>query len=139
MTEAESGRVVVTVNPSGAHLNPYGTEHGGLVATLLDSCMGLAVQSTLEKGLGQTTVEFKVSLIGPITPETGLIKASVFGLSSVTRLRPLICWHSFKALAGQHVLMLKLTPPCHRVRRLRPEVILLVNSGQASSGQEADV
>ena len=75
VTEAVSGRVVVTVEPDDAHLNPYGTVHGGLVATLLDSCMGLAVQSTLEKGFGQTTVEFKVSLIRPITPETGLIKA----------------------------------------------------------------
>jgi uncharacterized protein (TIGR00369 family) len=75
VAEAESGRVVITVNPSDAHLNPYGTVHGGLVATLLDSCMGLAVQSTLEKGLGQTTVEFKVALIRPITPETGPIKA----------------------------------------------------------------
>jgi acyl-coenzyme A thioesterase PaaI-like protein len=39
--EAESGRVVVTIEPSGAHLNPAGTVHGGLSATLLDSCMGL--------------------------------------------------------------------------------------------------
>jgi uncharacterized protein (TIGR00369 family) len=73
--EAEKGRVVVTVEASEIHLNPYGTVHGGLTATLLDSCMGLAVQSTLDKGFGQTTVEFKVSLIRPITPETGLIKA----------------------------------------------------------------
>ncbi len=49
--------------------------HGGLAATLLDSCMGLAIQSTLGKGVGQTTVEFKISLVRPITPETGLIKA----------------------------------------------------------------
>jgi uncharacterized protein (TIGR00369 family) len=67
--EATKGRVVVTVEPSDAHLNPYGTVHGGLTATLLDSCMGLAVQSTLDKGLGQTTVEFKISLMRPITPE----------------------------------------------------------------------
>jgi uncharacterized protein (TIGR00369 family) len=73
--EAESGRVVVTIEPSGAHLNPAGTVHGGLSATLLDSCMGLAIQSTLEKGLGQTTLEFKISLVRPITPETGLIRA----------------------------------------------------------------
>src|ERR1700730_17031804 len=52
-----------------------GTVHGGLAATLLDSCMGLAVQSTLEKGVGQTTLEFKISLLRPITPETGEIKA----------------------------------------------------------------
>jgi uncharacterized protein (TIGR00369 family) len=75
VTEAVSGRVVVTAEPNGAHLNPAGTVHGGLAATLLDSCMGLAIQSTLEKGVGQTTLEFKISLVRSITPETGLIKA----------------------------------------------------------------
>lgn len=54
---------------------PAGTVHGGLAATLLDSCMGLAVHSTLDKGFGQTTVEFKVSLLRAITPETGLVRA----------------------------------------------------------------
>src|SRR5207253_11395494 len=54
--EVESGRVVVAVEPSGIHLNPAGTLHGGLTATLLDSCMGLAIQSTLEQGVGQTTL-----------------------------------------------------------------------------------
>ena len=44
VTEAVSGRVVVTAEPSGIHLNPAGTVHGGLAATLLDSCMGLAIQ-----------------------------------------------------------------------------------------------
>lgn len=75
VVEAESGRVVIAIEPSGAHLNPAGTVHGGLSATLLDSCMGLAIQSTLEKGVSQTTLEFKISLVRPITPETGLIKA----------------------------------------------------------------
>jgi uncharacterized protein (TIGR00369 family) len=75
LIEATKRRVVVTVEPGEAHLNPYGTVHGGLTATLLDSCMGLAVQSTLDKGFGQTTVEFKISLVRPITPETGRIKA----------------------------------------------------------------
>ena len=75
VAEAESGRVVVTAEPNGRHLNPAGTVHGGFAATLLDSCMGLAVQSTLEKGVGQTTLEFKISLLRPITPETGTIRA----------------------------------------------------------------
>ena len=75
VTEAVSGRVVVTAEPGAAHLNPAGTVHGGLAATLLDSCMGLAIWSTLEKGLGQTTLEFKISLIRPITPGMGVIKA----------------------------------------------------------------
>jgi uncharacterized protein (TIGR00369 family) len=75
VAEAASGRVVVAAEPTGAHLNPAGTVHGGLAATLLDSCMGLAIQSTLEKGFGQTTIEFKISLLRPITPETGAIRA----------------------------------------------------------------
>jgi uncharacterized protein (TIGR00369 family) len=86
VTEAENGRVVVTVEPTGAHLNPAGTVHGGLAATLLDSAMGLAVQTTLEKGVGQTTLEFKISLLRPITPETGLIKAEGVVLSRGRRV-----------------------------------------------------
>jgi uncharacterized protein (TIGR00369 family) len=75
ITEAASGRVVITVEPNDTHLNPAGGVHGGLSATLLDSCMGLAIQSTLEKGVGSTTLEFKISLVRPITPETGLVRA----------------------------------------------------------------
>ncbi len=86
VTEAASGRVVVTATPSDVHLNPAGTVHGGLAATLLDSCMGLAIQSTLEKGLGQTTLEFKISLVRPITPQTGLIKAEGVVLSRGRRV-----------------------------------------------------
>jgi uncharacterized protein (TIGR00369 family) len=75
VVEAELGRVVVVAEPKSSHLNPAGTVHGGLAATMLDSCMGLAIQSTLEKGVGSTTLEFKISFVRPITPETGLIKA----------------------------------------------------------------
>jgi len=75
VVEAESGRVVITVDPTDAHLNPWGTVHGGLTATILDSCMGLAIQSTLEKRVGSTTLEFKISLVRAITLETGQIKA----------------------------------------------------------------
>ncbi|MTV16484.1 MULTISPECIES: PaaI family thioesterase [Bradyrhizobium] len=75
VTEAERGRVVVTLLPTDAHLNPAGTVHGGLTATLLDSCMGLAVQSTLDAGTSQTTLEFKISLLRSITPDTGSIRA----------------------------------------------------------------
>jgi uncharacterized protein (TIGR00369 family) len=84
--EAEASRVVVTIVPTNDHLNPAGTVHGGLTATLLDSCMGLAVQSTLEKSEAQTTLEFKISLLRPITPETGPIKAEGIVLSRGRRI-----------------------------------------------------
>jgi uncharacterized protein (TIGR00369 family) len=86
VTEVESGRVVITAVPNDSHLNPAGTVHGGFSATLLDSCMGLAVQSTLEQGVGQTTLEFKISLVRPITPETGTIKAEGIVLSRGRRV-----------------------------------------------------
>ena len=86
VSEAAKGRVLVTAIPDATHLNPAGTVHGGLAATMLDSCMGLAIHSTLEKGFGSTTLEFKISLLRPITPETGLIKAEGVVLSCGRRV-----------------------------------------------------
>ena len=86
IVEASIGRVVVTADPSGDHLNPAGTVHGGLAATLLDTCMGLAVQTTMERGFGSTTLEFKISLLRPITPETGPIRAEGIVLTSGRRV-----------------------------------------------------
>ena len=86
VVEAEAGRVVVAIDPTIEHLNPAGTVHGGLTATLLDSCMGLAVQSTLEKDTSQTTLEFKISLLRPITPETGTIRAEGLVLNRGRRI-----------------------------------------------------
>src|SRR5262249_25590734 len=63
IVDAENGRVVVAACPSEEHLNPEGDVHGGLAATLLDTCMGLAVRSTLQKGVAATTLGSKVSLL----------------------------------------------------------------------------
>jgi uncharacterized protein (TIGR00369 family) len=37
--------------------------------------MGCAVHSTLPKGIGYTTLEFKVSLVRALTTDTGLVRA----------------------------------------------------------------
>lgn len=84
VVEAESGRVAITLDPTDAHLNPWGTVHGGLTATLLDSCMCLAIHSMLDKGIGSTTLEFKISLVRAITPDTGPLTNGA--------LRPLDPW-----------------------------------------------
>jgi uncharacterized protein (TIGR00369 family) len=75
IVDVSNGRAVVAPEPGGKHRNPFGTVHGGLAATLLDSCMGLAVLSMLDKRFAQTTLEFKISLVRAITPQTGLAKA----------------------------------------------------------------
>ena len=59
---AEPGVVVMHSIPGFRHYNPIGSVHGGYAAILLDSAMGLAVQSMLPAGTGYTTLEFKISL-----------------------------------------------------------------------------
>src|SRR5438876_5215863 len=54
IVEASKGRVVAAAEPHIGHRNPAGAVHGGFAATLLDSCMGLAVQTMLDKGFAQT-------------------------------------------------------------------------------------
>ena len=68
IVEVAKGRVVAAATPHAGHRNPAGTVHGGLAATLLDSAMGLAVQSMLDKGFAQTTLEFKISLCSTCHP-----------------------------------------------------------------------
>ena len=73
--DLERGRVVFTGVPDQRHYNPLGIVHGGYAATVLDSCMGCAVHSTLEKGSGYTTLEFKISFVRAMTDKTGPVAA----------------------------------------------------------------
>jgi hypothetical protein len=49
--------------------------HGAwlILGALLDCCMGLPCSRHCKKGIGQTTLELKVSLVRPITAETEMI------------------------------------------------------------------
>ena len=73
ITEVSEGRVVFAAEPSEYHYNPLGTVHGGVMATLLDSALGCAVQSMLPAGTSYTTLELKVNYLRPITEKTGTI------------------------------------------------------------------
>ncbi|WP_437672254.1 PaaI family thioesterase [Sorangium sp. So ce131] len=62
----ESGRVVVAGTPGEQHQNPIGTVHGGYLSTMLDSAVGCAVHTSLEAGVGYSTVSLQVSFVrGP--------------------------------------------------------------------------
>jgi uncharacterized protein (TIGR00369 family) len=74
-TEIEPGRVVVTGYPARRHYNPIGTVHGGWIATLLDSCMGCAVHTTLKAGEAYTSLEIKVNYVKPVMDRTGPVRA----------------------------------------------------------------
>src|SRR6516164_6328392 len=71
---AEPGSVVIHSLPGRRHYNPIGSVHGGYAAILLDSAMGLAVQSTLPAGSGYTTLEFKISFVRGMSETSGVIR-----------------------------------------------------------------
>ena len=65
--EVEPGRAVFEGWPGEEHYNPIGVVHGGYAATLLDSALGCAVHTTLEAGVGYTTLSLEVKMVRPIT------------------------------------------------------------------------
>jgi len=75
LVEVEPGHAVFEVVPGERHYNPIGVVHGGLAMTLLDSCMGCAVQTHMPVGSGYTTLEAKTNLVRAITVETGKLRA----------------------------------------------------------------
>jgi uncharacterized protein (TIGR00369 family) len=71
----EPGIALFQGRPRLAHYNPLGSVHGGWFATLLDSAMGCAVQSTLPAGKGYTTMEFKVNIVRALTEAIAVVRA----------------------------------------------------------------
>lgn len=74
--EVEAGRVIFAGEPGEEHYNPIGSVHGGYAATLLDSALGCAVQSTLPAGSGYATVSLELKYLRPMTHETGRVLAT---------------------------------------------------------------
>lgn len=69
--DVEPGRVVFASRPLRRHYNPLGSVHGGFFGTIMDSAMSCAVHTLLKKGIGYTTLEFKVHLLRAISERTG--------------------------------------------------------------------
>jgi uncharacterized protein (TIGR00369 family) len=75
LDEVAHGLAVFSGEGKFAHYNPLGTVHGGWIATLLDSCMGCAVHTTLKAGQGYTSLEIKVNFVRPVMDTTGRVRA----------------------------------------------------------------
>jgi len=75
LIQAEKGRALFQGAPQFAHYNPIGSVHGGWHCTILDSALGCAVQSTLPRGKGYTTLEVKVNMIRALTDSSGPVRA----------------------------------------------------------------
>ncbi len=75
LIEVDIGRAVFEGTPAASHYNPLGAVHGGWAATILDSCLGCAVHSTVPPGAGYTTLEIKVHFVRAIAAGMGPLRA----------------------------------------------------------------
>lgn len=75
LLEVGDGRAVFQGIPLLQHYNPLGSVHGGWFATLLDSALGCAVQTTLPAGRSYTTVELSLNIVRPASHKTGPLRA----------------------------------------------------------------
>lgn len=75
LVEVERGRAVFALEPAEWMYNPIGSVHGGVAATLLDSCMGCAVHTTLPPGAAYTTTDLQVRYISAMGADTGRVLA----------------------------------------------------------------
>jgi uncharacterized protein (TIGR00369 family) len=74
LVEVEEGRVVFAAEVEERFYNGTGVAHGGFAATLLDSALGCAINSTTAPGKRFTTLELKVNLTRPLTTQAGPLR-----------------------------------------------------------------
>ena len=73
---ADDGEARLEVEVDDRHLNPAGTVHGGMLATLVDTTMGAAVGSAVE-GEVPATSQLSVTYLRPGKPGTLVVTATV--------------------------------------------------------------
>ncbi|MGA1479207.1 MAG: PaaI family thioesterase [Candidatus Actinomarina sp.] len=72
----ELGQVSFSVTPEEFHYNPLGTVHGGLAATILDSCNSISANCQLNKGFLTMTTDIRVNYLRPMNKDTGEVTAT---------------------------------------------------------------
>jgi uncharacterized protein (TIGR00369 family) len=65
---ADDGSATIRFEAKEDHLNPAGTLHGGVLATLVDTAMGQAVRSATGDGDVPATSQLTVTYLRPGTP-----------------------------------------------------------------------
>ena len=74
-TRVERGLAQFECAPDESAYNPIGVVHGGLVCTLADSVAGCAVHTTLDAGIGYTSIDITVNYLRPVTVDSGTLVA----------------------------------------------------------------
>ena len=86
IVEVDEGRIVFTGTATEQFYNGLGIAHGGFAATLLDSALGCAINTTQPAGRVFTTLELKINYTRPLTREVGELRceANVLHVGSRT-------------------------------------------------------
>lgn len=71
--EVEERRAVFALTPAEWMFSPIGSVHGGIAATILDSCMGCAIHTTLPARTGYTTGDLQVRYLRAMSAGTGRV------------------------------------------------------------------
>ena len=74
LVEVDKGRVVFAATAEERFYNGTGVAHGGFAATLLDTALGCAINTTTPAGKRFTTLELKVNLTRPLTIAAGEVR-----------------------------------------------------------------
>jgi uncharacterized protein (TIGR00369 family) len=64
--ELEWGTAVLEIDLEEKHLQPFGSVHGGAIASVIDAATFWAVFPQVKDGMGLTTVEIKVNYLAPV-------------------------------------------------------------------------
>lgn len=75
-TDVGPGTVTLEGRPTGDHVNPGGTVHGGYLATLLDGAMALAVQTLFPIGTPYSTTTLTVTYLRAMRPDVTTARAT---------------------------------------------------------------
>lgn len=63
LTAVEPGSAVIEMQTGPQHANLFGSVHGGVLCSLVDSAMGIAHASTLQPGETFTTIDLQISFV----------------------------------------------------------------------------
>jgi uncharacterized protein (TIGR00369 family) len=76
LPEAVDGEATLTLEVDDRHLNPAGTVHGGMLATLVDTTMGAAIRSAVDDEVPATS-QLSITYLRPGKPGRLLVTARV--------------------------------------------------------------
>jgi uncharacterized protein (TIGR00369 family) len=82
--ELTAGRLVAEMEARAELLNPLGTMHGGVMAGLVDHCLGCVLYPLMKRGQWAATTEFKLNYMAAVRKGKLVAVSTVLALTART-------------------------------------------------------